>query len=55
MGERYEKVLNPKVQGVINLHEATLGDRLDCFVLFSSMASVMGNLGKAIMLPPMPF
>jgi polyketide synthase PksN len=40
-------VLAPKVQGVVNLDEATSGMELDFFVMFSSMAGVLGNVGQA--------
>ena len=41
--ERFERVLAPKVAGAWNLHTLTLGDDLDFFVLFSSLASVVGT------------
>ena len=45
--ESFEKVLGPKVLGAWHLHRAT-GDRdLDMFVLFSSVAGVLGNPGQA--------
>jgi polyketide synthase PksL len=40
-------VLAPKIQGTIYLHEATRRDRLDFFVLFSSVAAVFGNAGQS--------
>ncbi|XP_072507908.1 phenolphthiocerol/phthiocerol polyketide synthase subunit C-like [Notamacropus eugenii] len=40
---RFEKVLSPKVAGVINLHCATRGHKLDYFVCHSSVASFLGN------------
>ncbi|HEX6342394.1 MAG TPA: SDR family NAD(P)-dependent oxidoreductase [Umezawaea sp.] len=43
--ERLEKVLRPKVDAALNLHELT-GD-LDAFVLFSSAAGTFGNPGQA--------
>jgi polyketide synthase PksN len=43
----FDAVLAPKVLGAAHL-DAVLGDEaLDCFVLFSSMAAVTGNLGQA--------
>src|SRR6266508_5638461 len=39
-------VLAPKVQGAWHLHAATLDARLDFFVLFSSLASVVGSPGQ---------
>ena len=44
---RFERVLGPKVAGAWNLHRATLGLDLDLFVLFSSLAGVVGNPGQA--------
>ncbi len=38
--ERFLPVLAPKVAGTWNLHAATLGEDLDFFVLFSSIAAV---------------
>jgi acyl transferase domain-containing protein/acyl carrier protein len=42
-----DEVLGPKVSGVINLDEATKDIPLDFFVVFSSMAGVLGNVGQA--------
>ncbi|CAJ1367639.1 unnamed protein product [Effrenium voratum] len=39
-------VLKPKMDGSVNLHTA-LGDGLDFFVLFSSVASMLGSAGQA--------
>jgi acyl transferase domain-containing protein/NADPH:quinone reductase-like Zn-dependent oxidoreductase/acyl carrier protein len=39
-------VMAPKVLGTWNLHEQTLDEPLDFFVLFSSVASVVGNAGQ---------
>jgi acyl transferase domain-containing protein/enoyl-CoA hydratase/carnithine racemase/NAD(P)-dependent dehydrogenase (short-subunit alcohol dehydrogenase family)/acyl carrier protein len=41
------QVLAPKVTGTCNLDEATKDVELDFFVLFSSVASVLGNAGQA--------
>ncbi|XP_068094357.1 phthioceranic/hydroxyphthioceranic acid synthase-like [Hyperolius riggenbachi] len=43
----FEKVLSPKVDGVVNLHNATLNQKLDYFVCYSSVASFLGNQGQA--------
>ncbi|XP_040289980.1 phthioceranic/hydroxyphthioceranic acid synthase-like [Bufo bufo] len=43
----FEKVLSPKVDGVVNLHLATLNMKLDYFVCYSSIASFVGNSGQA--------
>jgi acyl transferase domain-containing protein/NAD(P)-dependent dehydrogenase (short-subunit alcohol dehydrogenase family)/acyl carrier protein/SAM-dependent methyltransferase/aryl carrier-like protein len=40
-------VLAPKVQGVLNLDEALEDEPLDVFILFSSLAAVIGNVGQA--------
>jgi myxalamid-type polyketide synthase MxaB len=45
--ERFRKVLSPKVDGAWNLHEATLGLKLDFFVCYSSVASVIGSAGQS--------
>ena len=42
--QRFDKVLNPKVQGTWNLHSLTLGCDLDFFVLFSSAATLLGGM-----------
>ncbi|WP_028933378.1 type I polyketide synthase [Pseudonocardia spinosispora] len=44
---RYSRVLAPKVQGAWNLHELTLGRKLDFFVLYSSAAVLLGSPGQA--------
>jgi 8-amino-7-oxononanoate synthase len=45
--ERFQKVLQPKVMGVWNLHLATQDLDLDWFVCFSSIASVFGATGQS--------
>jgi 1-acyl-sn-glycerol-3-phosphate acyltransferase len=41
--ERFERVMAPKVAGAWNLHAETIGEGLDHFVMFSSIASLLGN------------
>jgi acyl carrier protein len=41
------KAMAPKIVGAWNLHALTLDAPLDFFVLFSSLASVIGNMGQA--------
>ncbi len=45
--EQMDRAMAPKVQGAWNLHAATLGAPLDFFVMFSSVASVLGSPGQA--------
>ncbi len=45
--ERFRKVMAPKVAGSWNLHRATRHHPLDFFVLFSSVASLLGAQGQA--------
>ncbi|MFF7994798.1 SDR family NAD(P)-dependent oxidoreductase [Kitasatospora xanthocidica] len=44
--DQLERVWHPKVTGAWRLHEATAGLPLDWFVLYSSMASLLGNPGQ---------
>lgn len=44
--ERFQAVMAPKVAGSWNLHEATHEMALDFFVMFSSVASVLGSPGQ---------
>jgi myxalamid-type polyketide synthase MxaE and MxaD len=45
--DRFERVLRPKAGGAWLLHERTLEDPLDFFVLYSSLTSVLGSPGQA--------
>jgi polyketide synthase PksN len=45
--EEMEAVLAPKIYGAINVDLATSGENLDFFVLFSSVAGTMGNVGQS--------
>ena len=45
--ERFEQVLRPKVIGAWHLHRATMNRDLDMFVLFSSVAGILGNPGQS--------
>lgn len=44
--ERMRRVMAPKIDGAWNLHQLTLEDPLDHFILFSSGASVLGSPGQ---------
>ncbi len=44
--ERFQYVMGPKVAGAWNLHQLTLDQTLDFFILFSSAASVLGSPGQ---------
>ena len=44
--ERFVKVMAPKMEGAWNLHVLTQDLPLDFFVLFSSMASILGSAGQ---------
>ncbi|KAI9038141.1 type I polyketide synthase [Aspergillus affinis] len=45
--EDWTTSLATKVQGTWNLHHALLGQSLDFFIVFSSLASMIGNPGQA--------
>ncbi|MFD0346069.1 SDR family NAD(P)-dependent oxidoreductase [Kitasatospora aburaviensis] len=45
--ERVDRVLRPKVDAALHLHELTAGLRLSAFVLFSSAAAAFGSAGQA--------
>jgi polyketide synthase PksN len=44
--EEFARVIAPKTIGTINLDLETRGEPLDMFVLFSSVAGVVGNVGQ---------
>jgi NAD(P)-dependent dehydrogenase (short-subunit alcohol dehydrogenase family)/acyl carrier protein len=44
--DQLDRVLKPKVEGALNLHELTSDSDLSNFVLFSSMSGVMGGPGQ---------
>nr|WP_103334877.1 type I polyketide synthase [Amycolatopsis sp. CA-126428] len=44
--ERLERVLRPKVDAAVHLHELTSYDDLALFALFSSAAGILGNAGQ---------
>ena len=45
--ENWQTVLSPKVQGTWNLHEALKAEKLDFFVMFSSVSGIVGQSGQA--------
>ena len=45
--DNFETVMWPKILGAWHLHRATVDRDLDMFVLFSSVAGVLGNPGQA--------
>ncbi|MER5970588.1 type I polyketide synthase [Streptomyces sp. NPDC002055] len=46
--DQLARVWRPKVTGAWRLHEACAGQSLDWFVVFSSMASLLGNPGQGV-------
>ncbi|GIF78216.1 type I polyketide synthase [Asanoa siamensis] len=46
--EQFDTVWRPKVEGARALHAAVAGHRLDWLVVFSSMASLIGNAGQTV-------
>jgi len=45
--DSFQRVFRPKVNGAWNLHQLTLDAPLDFFVLYSSVATYVGNPGQA--------
>jgi phthiocerol/phenolphthiocerol synthesis type-I polyketide synthase C len=45
--EQIAEVVRPKTAGAANLESVTADEPLDCFVLFSSAAALIGNAGQA--------
>jgi polyketide synthase PksN len=45
--EELQEVLGPKVSGLVNLDEASKEVSLDFFIIFSSIAATIGNIGQA--------
>lgn len=43
----FRRVMRPKVQGALNLHEALANESLEFFLMFSSISSLIGNSGQA--------
>ncbi len=46
--DRFARVMAPKIEGTWNLHSSTLGEHLDFFVLFSSIATIHPQPGMGI-------
>lgn len=44
--DQLQRVFLPKMVGALNLHNLTLGDPLEMFVLYSSSSAVVGNPGQ---------
>lgn len=45
--DEFVKVLQPKVQGTVNLYYALKENTLDFFMMLSSITSIIGNMGQA--------
>lgn len=45
--EKFEQTLQPKANGAWNLHQAFSSHTLDIFVLFSSVAGILGSAGQS--------
>ncbi len=46
-GSQWDRALRSKVDSTWNLHQATLSDELDMFIMFSSISSIAGNRTQA--------
>ncbi|CAF2127113.1 unnamed protein product, partial [Rotaria magnacalcarata] len=46
--ERISNGFNPKAIGAKNLYDATIENDVELFIMFSSLASIFGNIGQAI-------
>ena len=46
-GSQWDRALRTKVDSTWNLHQATLSDELDMFIMFSSISSISGNRTQA--------
>jgi acyl transferase domain-containing protein/acyl-CoA synthetase (AMP-forming)/AMP-acid ligase II/NADPH-dependent curcumin reductase CurA/acyl carrier protein len=45
--EKFDRVMAPKIQGAWNLHLLSQNCQLDWFIMFSSVASLLGSAGQA--------
>jgi len=45
--ESFQRVIEPKILGTWNLHQATCLEKLDFFMVFSSIVSLTGNFGQS--------
>lgn len=45
--ENAYEVINSKIQAIENINMLTQNDMLDCFIILSSMAGVLGNIGQS--------
>ncbi|MEQ7681104.1 non-ribosomal peptide synthetase [Bacillus ayatagriensis] len=45
--EEFQHVLAPKVKGLVYLDEASQHEKLDVFIVFSSLSGVLGSVGQA--------
>ena len=43
----FKEVISPKIQGTINLYEATKEENLEFIVFFSSISASLGNMGQS--------